>query len=172
MGDSKRVWTREMAKTEYQFLKGDDRFPGWKVNDFDIVSGNNFERNMKRMFHKHLEEFIASRKQHGSSLRTNPIRPILFPPWTWPLHGRSRREDRQHASADSESVVELSTRFICASSAVCRSWLMLAHRAVYAHFCPTPRWSGITLIALESGHVGSSLTMEIRNHYKPFFSLG
>ena len=34
------------------------------MNDFNIVSGNSFERNMKRMFHRHLEGFIAIRKQH------------------------------------------------------------------------------------------------------------
>ena len=56
------------------------------MNDFDIVSGNNFERNRKRMFHKHLEEFIASRKQpeliENKSYQTYLISSMdMAPPW-------------------------------------------------------------------------------------------
>ena len=56
------------------------------MNDFDIVSRNNFERNMKRMFHEHLEEFIAIRKQHklieNKSYQTNLISSIdMASPW-------------------------------------------------------------------------------------------
>lgn len=35
------------------------------MNEFNIASGNNFERSMEKNVSKHLEEFITIMKQHG-----------------------------------------------------------------------------------------------------------
>ena len=123
------------------------------------------------MFHKHLEEFIASRKQpeliENKSYQTYLISSMdMAPPW------QIQREDRQHASADSESVMELSHKVhLCIICSV----LELAHAGSQSCLCTflpntTLKWHYTdSLESATLGVVSPWKSGNTTNHF--FFSL-
>ena len=122
------------------------------------------------MFHEHLEEFIAIRKQHklieNKSYQTNLISSIdMASP------RQTQREGRHHASADSKSVMELSQKVhLCIICGV----LELAHAGSQSCLCtflPNTTFKWHYTDSLESATMGGVSPRKSGNTINHFFPL-